>query len=91
LIVALARNAPLQSAYAALLSEFQLSVRLTTQHYSSVEDLAVEHERLIEALRERRTEDAVILMRSHILHGHDELLAALSDVPATMSAPPKQR
>lgn len=77
LIVALARNRPLQSAYAALLSEFQLSIRLTTQHYSSVEELALEHERLIEALRERRTDDAVALMRSHILHGHDQLLAEL--------------
>jgi DNA-binding GntR family transcriptional regulator len=78
LIVALARNVPLQLAYAALLSEFQLSVRLTTQLSGSVEDLAVEHERLIDALRERRTEDAVALMRSHILHGHEQLLAELT-------------
>ena len=59
-------------------------VRLTTQLYGSVEDLAVEHERLIEALRERRTEDAVALMRSHILHGHDQLLAELSSSRASM-------
>jgi DNA-binding GntR family transcriptional regulator len=80
LIVALARNAPLKSAYEGLLSEFQLSIRLTTQLNGSLEDLAVEHERLIEALRQRRTEEAVALMRSHILHGHERLLAELSEV-----------
>lgn len=88
LIVALARNAPLQSAYAALLSEFQLSIRLTTQHYGSVEELALEHERLIEALRQRRTEEAVTLMRSHILHGHDQLLAELSGITSRSTSGP---
>ncbi len=77
LLIELTGNQPLRHAYRSLLNEIRLYIRLTSKHYGSIGELASEHVELIEALRDKRVDEAVRAMRRHIEHGLDGALADL--------------
>lgn len=76
-LVALARNELLTRAYGEMLNQLRLYLRLTITHYDHMDELAEEHEHLLEALRGRRKATARKLIRAHIVHGFQEALREL--------------
>jgi DNA-binding GntR family transcriptional regulator len=78
ILIALARNRPLERTYTALLNEFRLYIRLTARTYTSIAELADEHDVLLSALRDRRTDAAVESIRGHIVRGLDSVLQGKS-------------
>jgi DNA-binding GntR family transcriptional regulator len=83
-LIELADNRPLRDSYAALIHELQLYIRLTCRHYTSIGDLALEHEAFIDALRAGHVEVAIEALRHHIMHGFD---GALEDLQWNGPAP----
>jgi DNA-binding GntR family transcriptional regulator len=78
LLIELTGNQPLRHAYRSLLNEIRLYIRLTSRHYGSIAELASEHADLIDALRDKRVDEAVRAMRRHIEHGLEGALADLA-------------
>jgi len=76
LLIEIARNEPLRVAYAASLTDFTQCIHATSKHYASTCDLASELESLVRALQRRDADEAVGIMRRHILHGADDALNA---------------
>ncbi|MDE2572007.1 MAG: GntR family transcriptional regulator [bacterium] len=76
-LVSLAHNDLLSRAYAEMLNQLRLYLRLTITHYARIEDLVNEHEHLLEALRGRHKAEARSVIRAHIEHGFDAALELL--------------
>lgn len=71
-IVALAGNALLERAYAALLAQIRLYIDLTSARYERVEELAEEHAALIGAIERGALPEALHLLDAHVTHGLHE-------------------
>ncbi|TAM74186.1 GntR family transcriptional regulator [bacterium] len=76
-LVSLARNELLTRAYAEMVNQLRLYLRLTITHYERMEELADEHAELLTALRKRRKALARKLIRVHIEHGFDAVVREL--------------
>ena len=77
LLIALAQNSLLERAYAEMVAQLQLYIRVTSAYYERIEELAEEHERLCDALIERDVEKARQILRLHIEHGFGNALREL--------------
>lgn len=77
-MIALAGNAPLERAFASMLAEFRLYIGLTARQYDSMLELVDEHGAVFRALAAHHADEAVALVRRHILHGLDALLAEVT-------------
>ena len=71
-LVAAASNALLERAYDGLLAQIRLYIGVTSARYERAEDLAEEHEALLDAVRRRDAAAARELLASHVLHGFDQ-------------------
>jgi len=78
-LVSLARNELLARAYGEMLNQLRLYLRLTITHYEHMEELADEHEMLLEAMNARRKASARRLIRAHIEHGFDAAVAEFEE------------
>lgn len=72
-IVAMAGNALLERAYDGLLAQIRLYVDATSARYERAEELAEEHEALLDAIGRREFLTARAVLDAHITHGFDEL------------------
>jgi DNA-binding GntR family transcriptional regulator len=79
-LIGLVSNPLLAQTYAAMLNEFRLYIRVTSRHYTRVDELATEHAALLVAMRKRRANDAVALLSAHIMHGLNDALAEMGTV-----------
>jgi len=73
-IVATAGNSLLERAYQSLLAQIRLYIDVTSARYQRAEDLATEHEALLEAIERREYPMARKLLDAHIMHGFDDLI-----------------
>lgn len=70
-LVATAGNALLERAYDGLLAQIRLYIGVTSARYERTEDLAVEHEAVLAAVRRRDLAGARELLGAHVLHGFE--------------------
>jgi len=70
-LVATADNALLERAYDGLLAQIRLYIGVTSARYERAEDLAVEHDAVLAAVRRRDLSAARALLGAHVLHGFD--------------------
>lgn len=69
MLVELAGSQLLARTFKELLGEFRLYIAATSRHYKGINELATEHAALVQALRKRRTTEALSLIAEHIKHG----------------------
>ena len=76
-IIALAQSPLLLATYTGMLNQLRLYIRLTSNYYEHVEDLAREHEELLDAIKRRDIARAKTLLRDHIHHGYEDAVGEL--------------
>lgn len=72
-LISLAGNALVERAYESLLAQVRLYIDLTSATYERADDLAGEHEMLLDAIERREFLMSRKLLDAHIMHGFDEL------------------
>jgi DNA-binding GntR family transcriptional regulator len=73
-LVDLAGSAHLAQAYRGMLGELRLYIAQTSRHYERPGELATEHAALLGAMRNRKTDEAILLIAAHITHGFNRAL-----------------
>jgi len=73
-LVELAGSAHLAQAYRAMIGELRLYIAQTSRHYERPDDLATEHAALLVAMRNRNSDEAIVLIAAHITHGFNRAL-----------------
>jgi DNA-binding GntR family transcriptional regulator len=84
-LVAFAGNSLLERAYEGVLSQVRLYIHVTSSKYERAEDLADEHDALIDAIARGDGPLARQLLDAHIMHGFTEALG--ENAPETEKKP----
>ena len=71
-LVASAGNAMLERAYEGLLAQIRLYIGVTSARYARAEELAEEHDAMLDAADRRDSASARALLDAHVRHGYDE-------------------
>jgi DNA-binding GntR family transcriptional regulator len=71
-LVASAGNAMLERAYEGLLAQIRLYIGVTTARYERAEELAEEHDAMLDAAHRGDSARARALLDAHVRHGYDE-------------------
>lgn len=84
-IVRMAGNALLARTYESLLAQIRLYIDVTSARYGRLEELAEEHEQLLDAIERREFARARSVLEAHITHGFHEL--AVEKTPPAQDSP----
>ncbi len=80
-LVASAGNAMLERAYEGLLAQIRLYIGVTSARYERAEELAEEHDAMLDAVERRDSGAARALLDAHVRHGFNEEGSAARQVP----------
>ncbi len=78
-LIELSGNSLLMQTYKAMLGELRLYIAQTSRHYKGIDELATEHVKLLAAMREKRFDDAAMLIAAHITHGFNRAIEETSN------------
>ena len=81
-LVASAGNAMLERAYEGLLAQIRLYIGVTTARYERAEELAEEHDAMLDAANRGDSASARALLDAHVRHGYDEARGTVWGVPS---------
>jgi len=79
-LVASAGNALLERAYESLLAQIRLYIGVTSARYERAEELAEEHDAVLDAVERRDVAAARALLDAHVRHGFDEAGSGAEEV-----------
>jgi DNA-binding GntR family transcriptional regulator len=75
-MIALTRNSLLVRTYDGLLNQIRLYIRVTSERYERIEDLADEHVAMLDAIERGDRTMARSILDAHVMHGFDEAMKA---------------